>query len=316
MNIELGRDLFKTVAVLVFLSFLFFIPPLGIFVNIIWPIPIVYLIMKQDINQSLKVILLTALLNTLILGVLLGINFGIFMGFYTVVGFGLVGFFLGSGLKERFSPRKTLILTIIAFLISSIIILVSIPYMFDINYHQFLQEYLQETFRLFEESPLSGEMGALLSPEMMITVIKTLYPSFLLITSIVAGTLTYYLSIWYLKRKEIPIESYKPIKNWSFPPLKLSLGIIITMALIIVFKYGQSGKVQEILSIFSSNMLIVLMFLVFIQGFAVCINYLSRLNFNSILIYVLFAFVSLLFYHLIIVIGLVDLWFNIRKNKT
>ncbi|MFP4016002.1 MAG: DUF2232 domain-containing protein [Halanaerobiales bacterium] len=314
MNVELGRDLFKTIAVLVFFSFLFFLLPLSIFVNIIWPIPIVYLIMKQDVNQSLKVILITALVNTLLLGVMLGINYGLFMGFYTIVGFGLVGFLLGSGLKERFSPRQTMILTIIAFLISNIIILISIPYMFDINYHQFLQQYLQETFRLFEESPLSGEMGAFVSPEIMITIIETLYPSFLVITSIITGILTYYISIWYLKRKEVPVDAYKSIKNWSFPAWKLSLAVILTMALITIFKYGQSNGLQDILSLISSNIFVVLMFLLFLQGFAVIIYYISRVN--SITLYILFGFTALFLYHLIIILGLLDLWFDFRKNKT
>lgn len=308
IDIDLQKDGLKVIALLVFLSLLYLLMPFfSLFIYIIWPIPIVYLIMKHDIKQTFIVIIIAALLNTLVLSMLIDTNIGIFMGMYSIIGFGLVGFFFGSGLKEKFDPLKTLILTIVAVFISNLIVFFLQSYIPGLGFEQLIQEFNN----IINESQLPSEFSLIM--EQYMSIFRVIYPSLILITSIIQGTLIYYITIWYLKRKEIYVQEYKPVKHWSFPRWWLSIAIILTMVSRMIWKYEGTIAPQGIYNIIISNLLVIFSFLLFIQGFAVIIYYLSRIK--SIFLYIIFMFTTLIFFHIIALIGLVDLWFNLRRDK-
>ena len=308
MNKELRKDLIIVISLLVVFSIVYLIPFFSMFIYIIWPIPVVYLIMKHGINQVFTVIIIAALLNTLIVGMATNRVFGIYIGMYSIVGFGLIGFFLGSSFKEKFSPLKTIFLTITAVLISNIIIFFIQSYIPQLGYQQLLQDF----YNVIERSQMPTEVSLLM--EYYINIFKLLFPAYLLIISIIQGLLTYYITIWYFKNKGIHVQEYKPVKDWSFPRWSLSIAVLLFMVIITFLKYEGSTKIPEIYNMLSLNILIVLGFLLFLQGFAVIIYYLSR--FKSIALYIIFAFCILFFYYIIVLIGLIDLWFNLRKDNT
>lgn len=309
IDIELQKDGLKVTALLVFFSLLYLLMPFfSLFIYIIWPIPIVYLIMKYDIKEAFIVIVIAALLNTLILSITINTTLGVFMGMYSIVGFGLIGFFLGSGLKEGFAPLKTLIITIVAVFISNLLVFIIQSSFPGLGIQQLLQEFTN----IVDQSQLPSEFSLLM--EQYINIISILYPALILITSIIQGSLTYYATFWYLKRKGIYAQAYKPVKNWAFPRWGLSIAILLTMLSRMVWKYGGTTTgAQEIYNIISLNLLVILSFLLFLQGFAVAIYYLSRIK--SKILYIVFIFIVLIFYYVIALIGLIDLWFNLRRDQ-
>ncbi len=282
---EFYRDGLMVLIALFFLTIFSSFPILGFLVYFIWPIPLVYLIVKHDIQKAMLIIIIAAVLN----GVLLGIG----MGMYTIVGFGLIGFVLGSAIKEGFSPLKTLLLTIVAVILSDFILIGVAPFILNFSYTELTQEMLEG----IKNYPGLSEYSTII--EQQLRIIEVLYPSMIIITSIVGGILIYYLANWYLRKKGISKETYKPIKDWQLPHWPLSLGLVISLLV--------KGNV-----IFA-NLLLVILFLMFLQGFAVGLYYLSRTGSKFIIL--IYTVVSFIFSYVVVLVGLVDMWFNLRKLK-
>ncbi len=279
------KDGVMVLIALFFLTILSSFPILGFLIYFIWPIPLVYLIVKHDIQKAMLIIVISAVIN----GVLLGIG----LGMYTIVGFGLIGFILGSAIKEGFSPLKTLLITIIAVIVSDFILIGVAPHVLNFSYNDLTQEMVQS----FKSYPGLAEYSTVL--EQQIRIIKNLYPSMVVITSILGGILIYYLTLWYLKKKGINRDTYKPIREWQLPKWPLSIALVICL----LFKGN----------IIFANLLLILLFLIFLQGFAVGLYYLSKTG--SKILYVIYAIVSIIFSYIVILLGLIDMWFNIRKLK-
>lgn len=306
MLTDLHKDSLKVLFLLVLLTFLYNVLPLaGILIYIIWPIPIVYMILKHDFRETIIIIIIAAVINALFIGFIIDISIGIIMGMYTVIGFGLIGFFLGAGLKENFSPFKTLILTIIGVLISNLIITFVTPYLLNFSY----QEIFTEISKTFEQNQLLSDYTYLLEQQLML--FKIIFPSIMVITAIIIGSFIYYITIKYINKKGFNKNSFKPIKYWFFPR-SLSIGIAILLFINSVF-FKTNMAVNQIFI----NIVFVLLFLVFLQGFAIGLYYLTKLksSFFIILYIIAIIFFNFITLPVLIILGLVDMWFNIRKYK-
>lgn len=289
---EVHKDSLRALLVIFLLTLLnLYLPLFSFLIYIIWPIPIVFIIVKHGIKQATLIIVVAAVINGLLLGAM--------MGLYTVVGFGLIGFFLGTSLEEDFSPLTALLLTILAVLISNILIGGIFSYILDFSYNQLFSDIIHS----LENSPQFKDLSSVF--EQQLQLLEAIFPALLIITSIVTGILTYYASLWYLKRKGIDKDTFKPVRYWQLPRWWLSLGIVVTL----IFRTN----------LYLANANIVLLFLVFLQGFAVGLYYLSRVD-NKFLTF-LYIFTILLFnffsFVVLALVGLIDLWFDLRKlNKS
>ncbi|QTL99818.1 DUF2232 domain-containing protein [Iocasia frigidifontis] len=271
-------------------------PIMGFFINLVLPIPIAYIVSKYNNQSSLIIIITVALTNGLLLGMTGGMQLGAMMIVNTVVGFGLIGFVVGSGVKEGFSPRITLILTVAAVIFSTVITNQVIPYLTGTGY----KDVINDIVNIINQNSQFGEFSE--TVKQIVPLIIRIYPSILIITSIITGIVVYYISTWYLKKKGLVDKIYKPVKMWYFPRI-LSLGIVIALLL--------DGN------IFFVNLLIVLLFFMFLQGFSVGLFYTSRLK-NPIInfLYIMaIVFLNFLLLPVLIILGLFDMWFNLRKFK-
>src|SRR5690554_3226739 len=224
------------------------LPMLTILIYYIWPIPLVYFIVKHDINKAFFIIVITALIYGLLWDMALAI--------YAILGFGLIGFILGAAVKENFSPLRTLIITIAAVILSDFLLLWIAPGVLNVNFNELSQEIIEG----LAAQPELGEFSVLI--EQQLALIEVLYPSMMVITSIISGILIYYLALWFLNRMGLKKEAYKPLREWQFPPWALTVGLIIS----ILFRGN----------LFFANTLVVIIFLFFLQGFAVGLYYIHK----------------------------------------
>lgn len=299
MDKQVYIDALKTIFFLIILTILnITMPILGIVAYLLWPIPLVYFILKHDSNKAMIVIIVVAILNTLIFTQLSDYSSGLLLGLYSIIGFGLIGFLLGTSLKEKFRPIKSLILTIFSVLFSNLIIIYTTPALLEFSY----QEMFTEISENISQIPQFEDMSILIDE--FFIILRTVYPALLTVSAIVMGTIIYYLTIYFIDKTDYKVKKYKSFKYWSFNPWLLSLGIIISL----IFREN----------IVFSNILIVLLFLLFLQGLAVLIFYLKKINSTllNILIGISFVFLLSIYFPLFAFIGLVDLWFNIRNYKT
>ncbi|KXS50370.1 DUF2232 domain-containing protein [Halanaerobium congolense] len=290
MDIRRYKDSIRTLAYIILLTAVnYFIPFLSMAVMILWPVPIVYLVQKKKSSGVIEVIIIAALIN--------GLLFGTVMGLMTIIGFGLVGFVIGNVIKEGLSPFKTLIISVIAVAISQLLIFYVASGMLNLNYQTLLQQALQN---------LSGELDQQSVEQIISTqfnLIRMIFPSLLVISATITGILNYYVSAWYLRRRGLNIELYKPVSRWYLPRWVVSILIVVSLLL-------TSNPVFININIF-------MFFLAFLQGFAVLMYFLSKKNssilIKSFLIFLIFVFPPIPI--ILILLGLLDMWFNFRKQS-
>ncbi len=287
MNFNEYKDSIKVISAIILLTILnYFLPMFSLFVLLVWPIPIVYLIQKENANRVIVVTIIAAFLN--------GFLFGPVMGLITVIGFGLVGFVLGNAVKEELKPRTTLIVTAMTVFLSQALMLIVSKYLFGFD----LNTIVKETSQIIgggDSQMVEDLLGAPLS------IITMIFPGLIAISSIITGIFNYYIAIWYLRRKGMNIFVYKKLRYWYFPRWPIAIGLITGLLLKrnIVFL----------------NLNILLFFLVFLQGFAVAVFYLLKKT-DSTLWKIAFLFIVFFFPPvpiILMVLGLVDMWFNLRK---
>lgn len=290
LKISEYKDTIKTLAFIIILTAInYFIPFLSLAVMIFWPVPIVYLLQKKDTNRVIFVIILAALIN--------GLLFGALMGLMTVIGFGLVGFVIGNVIKEDFSPFKTVIIAVITAIFSQALLFYVSAGMMETNYMAVIQQALES---------IGGELDQESVEQLIMTqmnLLRLIFPALLAISASITGILNYYVSAWYLRRRGLNIELFKSISNWYFPRWIVSILIVVSLLLTsnIVFL----------------NINIYMFFLAFLQGFAVLMYYLSKRGssflLKSVMIFLIFILPPVPI--ILILLGLLDFWFNFRKQN-
>lgn len=263
-----------------------YIPILSLIVLFIWPVPVAYLAVKHGMRNTAIVIAIAAIIN--------GFFFGPMVGLITVIGFGFVGFVIGGSLNEGFSPLKTLIFTVFTVLISNILIILISKYILGFNFNNLINEVM--TF-LSETKEISQYRQIIRA---QLQFVKNIFPSLMVISAMITGIINYYVVLWYLNTKELNRDTHRPVKYWYFSRWFISLGIAISLLL-------QSN-------LFFLNLNVVLIFVAFIQGFAVGLYYIDKKG-NALFRWI-FIFLILFFPPvpiLLAVVGLLDMWFNFRK---
>jgi uncharacterized protein YybS (DUF2232 family) len=281
MDIRRYKDSIRTLAYIVLLTAInYFIPFLSIAVMILWPVPIVYLVQKKESSGVIGVIIIAALIN--------GALFGTVMGLMTIIGFGFVGFIIGNIIKEGLSPLKTIIISVISVTISQLLIFYVASGMLNLDYQTLLKQAVQN---------LSGELDQQSLEQIIstqISIIRMIFPSLLVISATITGVLNYYVSAWYLRRRGLNIELYKPISSWYLPRWFVSVIIVISLLL-------TSNPIFLNINIF-------MFFLAFLQGFAVLMCFLSKKSssflINSFMIFLIFIFPPVPI--ILILLGLLD----------
>ncbi|MGM0420010.1 MAG: DUF2232 domain-containing protein [Bacillota bacterium] len=265
-------------------------PVLNLAVILIWPVPFVNFAIYQGMRKTSILIAVAGLFN--------GLLFGPMMGLLTVAGFGFVGFVMAGAILEKLSALKVLLATIAAAIISNLILLVSFSYGLEGSLLENIQSTLMNNLMPLLEN---GELTVML--EAQIQLISLLLPGLLVVSGMLTGILNYYLAHWYFQIKGIPIHSYPSVARWRFPAKILSLALVIS----ILFRQYSFGL----------NLLTIVFFLLFLQGFGVGLYYVRKKtkSFFFNWIYVFVVLVIPLIPPLLFVVGLADLWFDIRRIR-
>ena len=282
------KDSIKVLIYLLILTLInIYIPFLSILVLIVWPIPIVVITMKYNLNTTAGVIAISALIN--------GLLFSPLMGLLAVIGYGLIGFVIGSCLKEEIKPLNALVFTVLSVLFSHILLLFISRYLLGINF----QSIINEINTIVSQTSNMGNMEEMLNSQLQL--LQRIFPALIGISAIITGSLNYYVSTWYINKAGFNKSVYKEIKYWALPRWVIAIGIVISLIL------------KRYMIFVNLNM--VLLFLTLIQGYAVTIYYIDKKTKNSI-IKVIFTAVVIFIPLLppaLVLLGLVDFWFDLRK---
>ncbi len=287
-----ARKLFLIcLAVILGLSLLGIIFPFFSFAAaLIWPVPVVYLALKQGLKRAAFMIAAAALLNGILITPVLGL--------ITVAGFGFVGFVMAGALLENLSCFRVLFFTVLAAVASNFLLITGISLGMGYGFQEGIRNALLENLLPLLEN---GEMSVLI--QLQLDLVMRLMPSLIVISGLISGILNYYIVHWFLKAKNMGIKIYHTVDKWRFPAGYLTAAIVLAL----LFR-GQTVML---------NLGVVVFFLVFLQGFGVGLFYVVRKS-SSLFwrwLYVFFVIVIPLLPPLLLLLGLIDLWFDIRKLK-
>lgn len=270
----------------------FILPLFGTLLLLLLPVPAIILFVRYDIQTALLFILLSSILFTLLISPLLFI--------IIIVNIGLISIVMGAAIKEDFSGTKIFLAGVIASLISLILILVISIYSFDVDIIAMLSENIEEMINIAELDQLLDDT-ALIEEVIAETLefITVTFPAFFITLSVVISALNYYVASLFLTELEEKNNSFLIIKYFKLPRITLILFII---------------TVVTIEFIISKNLLLIITFLLVVQGVGLLYWYFENKMKFSLLLIILFIMVILpMINPLLLFLGLLDLVFDLRN---
>lgn len=285
-----------------------YIPVLGVFASLIWPVPIVIL----GIRHGLK----TSILATVVSGILVAMLEGPTQAFVVILGFGLIGNVMGWAIKKNYPPTKVILFSSIASIVSKIALILISLYILGIDIIG------EEIFAMRESIGLITNMykGMGIDPNTLKTItesftkmldlIAIIIPGILVLSSLMDAFLNFKVSKLVISRLGQKIPDLIPFWLWRLPTYTVFL-FLIGVLLNILETYWPVGILKTI----GMNIQTVFFFCFFIEGFSLMAYFMGKYNVAKVLrvIVILLAFFNPLISQLVVWAGMFDILFNFRK---
>lgn len=252
-----------------------YLPVIGAFVNLLWPVPIVLLGVRHGYKWSIMAVVASGLIIALIMHPLTAVS--------VVVGFGLIGIALGYGLRRDFSPTKTLFIGSAASLVSKIAVLSISAAVMGFNPLNLQTEAmikgLEQALDFYRNMGMNPEdlarMEATLKP--MMELIKIILPAGFVLAAFVDTFLNFQVAKVVLTRLGHTIEPFPPFRRWNMPKITV-YGLAVSL---VAIYWGQTRQL-ELLYNAGMNLQVIITMLLFIQGMAVVYFLTDKYNLSRI----------------------------------
>ena len=285
-----------------------YMPILGTFATLIWPVPIVILGIRHGIK--------TSILSTVVAGIFVAILSGPFQAITIVVSFGLIGIVMGWAIQKGLSPFKVLGVGGAASLVSKVALVFISMLMIGIN------PLTEEITVLKESLSLAGsfyqKMG--MDPQTVETTIESftrsldllplVIPGIFIMASALDAFLTYVVTKAVLSRMGQKLEDFTPFLLWRFPDYSVAFFLLGNL-LVLLETYWPVGVLKAV----GMNLALVFGFAFFIQGFSLLAYFLGKFNVGKAfrVLITFFVLFNPLFLQILFFAGLFDILFNFRK---
>lgn len=287
-----------------------YLPILGVFVNLIWPVPILLLGVRHGVKWSLMCLTVSGIIIAIIVNPLQAIS--------VVVGFGLIGVALGYGIRKEMTPLKTLFIGSIASFLSKGAVLIIGFLMMGINPIEFQFEAtgqaIQNVLEIYRSMGLSEdqlqEMQSTL--EKTIGLMKIIMPAGFAVASILDTYINFWLAKAVLKKLGQHIADFPPFTEYSLPDFMLW---IYGVSLLLVTYYNPTP--EHILYLIGANLQTIASLALLVQGVAITYYFIEKKGWPKFLksILVLLLFSSQFLVQLAVLLGAFDIFFNYRKLR-
>ena len=261
-----------------------YVPVIGAFVNLIWPLPIILLGVRHGYKW--------ALLTTAAVGALVALLLHPLQAVSIVVGFGLIGVVLGHALRAQYSPLKTLLIGGAASLVSKAALLgigfliTGVSPFFD--QADLAGKALEQSLEFYQ---MMGLQGAQLN-EMKETMaklgemIKMILPAGLLMAALVDTYINYLAARLVLRKLGHVTPDFPVFSRWRLPNL---FAYCFVVALVMLY-WGQSREIQ-LLKTVAVNLQVISSAFLFLQGLSLTVFLLQRYQVSRFLRWLLLFFI-------------------------
>ncbi|MGI6092081.1 MAG: YybS family protein [Veillonellaceae bacterium] len=262
-----------------------YLPVVGPFVNLIWPVPIILLGVRHGYKWSILATAVAGLLIAMLMHPLHAVS--------VVVGFGLIGIVLGYAIRAEYSPMKAVAWGTAASVISKVAALAISAAVLGMNplamQTDFLGKAVEQAVELYRGFGMTEENIAQIANNMtgLIDLLKVILPAGFILAAVVDTYLNFMIARIVLKKLGHHVEDFPPFKLWSLPRF---VGYFFVLSLVGMY-WGKSRELVMLYNISANIQVLTSMFL-FVQGLAlfyyIADKYnLSRLTRGIILVLIL-----------------------------
>ncbi|NLI96275.1 MAG: YybS family protein [Synergistaceae bacterium] len=289
------------------------IPIVGIAFTFLCPAPLVVLGLRHSLGRAA----LGSVVATLIVSIFLGFVGGLFFLF----GFAVLGVALGALGKKRENAVEIALYGILVSLASKLVLMVLLTRLTGVNPFSLdtaeFDTILERVMSLYSKTGLipKESLSAMRQQfEATFRFIPQVFPALLTIAASIDSVLSYAVSrtvLMRLGRGVLP--PLPPFGEWRFPR---NIFWALLASAILPF-LGGSGHWGDLLQRVGVNLRLLVSLLFLVQGVSVAWALLGRTRFSSRIARGLIIFVAILvpiFSYLLMIVGLVDIWWDLRAR--
>lgn len=238
-----------------------YLPLIGPFVNLIWPVPIILLGVRHGYKWSI--------MATAVAGIIIAMLVHPLNAVSVVVGFGLIGIVLGHAFRSGFSPVKAMLWGATASLLSKVAVLSITIVVLGINplgmQTDVMGKAVDQAVELYRGFGMTEEQLTQISTSMraMIDLFKIILPAGFVLAAVVDTYLNFLIAKAVLKKMGREIEGFPPFRLWMLPRF---LAYFFALSLVGMY-WGKSREIEMLYNISANVQVIASMFL-FVQGLA------------------------------------------------
>lgn len=285
-----------------------YMPILGTFAALVWPVPIVILGIRHGLRISI--------LSTVVAGIFVAILSGPLQAISVVLSFGLIGIAMGWAINKKLSPFKVLTIGGAASLISKVALVFITMLVIGINpiteEINLLKESLAMAVSLYEKMGMDPETvkSTMENFSRSLELLPILIPGIFIMASALDTFLTYMVTKAVLARMGQKLEELTPFWLWRFPDYTVAFYLFGNL-LVLLETYWPVGVLKAI----GSNLALVFGFVFYIQGFSLLAFYMGKYDVARPLrvLITFLVFFNPLFLQILFFAGLFDILFNFRK---
>lgn len=290
-----------------------YLPVLGAVAGALWPIPIIVLILRFELNTGIMALMVALAIISMTAGPLGALSLGLRGG--------LTALILGYAFKKDWSPGLTVLGGgVVTVLGTAVLLLVSFAVMggplLDTAELERMVDDTMEMYRrygLLESMLRQGVTEADVERQLRqaVALAVSLVPGMMFISSLVSAGITYLLARSTLKRLGYRVQPLPAFRYWQLP-WYTAWGLILGMALYLAGDYLSYKPVLLI----GQNIVYVYLPLLLINGLAVAVYYYHHWNLHpfvkslGLVLMVINLPVTVIF---LMIIGAFDPLFNYRK---
>lgn len=290
----------------------YYIPFFSIIAFFFLPLPTTILYKRQ----GGRVALIESIVSSLLLVLFMGPLNALFMGTNII----FPGLLIGNAYKKKKSGGYRIVCGYVAFLVTLMVEIIVTQLITNISFvESFLEELNQVSSTMLEVYKNSGVMNeesiGILTGELnsYLEIIKLAFPALVLLIPAFSSWITILIDDFFFKRLRLEYVPLESITDWYIPvPIKNALAI--TTVIVILF---DNFVENENLLVYGFTVEILIFLLYIVMGYATVFWFIkyklhSPAYWLRVIIVVLSLFFTFLIY-LVLLLGLIDVFFNIRK---
>lgn len=288
-----------------------YLPVIGPFVNLLWPVPIILLGVRHGYRWSI--------MATVVAGVIIAMLLHPLQAVSVVVGFGLIGIILGYAFRMEFSPGKTMIWGSVASLLSKAALLGIGAAVTGVNPLEMQSDVMakatEQGIEFYRNLGLAEQELAKISESMtvMIELLKVILPAGFIMAAVVDTFLNFAIAKIVLKKLGNKVPDFTPFKNWILPDY-----IVYFFALALVMIYWGQSRDITILYRVGMNMQVITSTLLLVQGLALFYYVVDKYNLSRIVkgIILFMILTNGFFTQILIFAGAIDSIIDYRRLRS